>query len=130
MQITLDESAVAEAVRAVASEAIVAGIGSWEMKQAVRLAAEKAVENIGLLALMTEAVTAIVREQAPAMVVEAARSAAPAISLAVERAVLEQAVGVLYALRTRGGYRDEHERARTEKEIRDELEAAMPTRPS
>ena len=125
MEIHLDETAVSEAVRAVAAEAITAGIGSWEMRQAVRLAAEKAIENLGLLALMTEAITAIVRDQAPAMVAEAARAAAPAISMAVQHAVIEQSVGVLYALRHRGGYQDDASRTVVMNEIRATLTGAM-----
>ena len=125
MEIHLDETAVSEAVRAVAGEAITAGIGSWEMKEAARKAAEKAVADIGLVTLLTDAVTAVVREQAPRLVLEAAQAAAPAISMAVQQAVIEQGVGLLYALRHRGGYQDEHTRDLTIREIRATLTGAM-----
>lgn len=121
MQVEIDAQVVTEAVQSVAQKALTEAINNWEIAKGAREAVAKSIEDIGLVKMISDALSEQVRASAEALVARAASAAVPAIEAAVTAMVREQAVGVLYALRAGGGYVERNQEAAIKQEIRASL---------
>jgi CRP-like cAMP-binding protein len=117
-------------VQAALGKAVVDGMqeaaGSYAVKDAVRAATARAIEDAGLLVRVTEQALASVQAQVEPLAEEVARSVVPALQESLREVALAQAVGIVCAVQERlHGYMDEAARKALWREVEANLRAKI-----